>query len=129
MTRRKCVLVVDDYTDSLELLARTFEYAGFIVLIADNGADAVAAATQRRPDAVVMDLQMPMMDGIEATRRIKTNESARGIPVVAYSAMGRSVSGLDMFFAVCEKPCSLDDLVDAVNDAIASASDDAPPEE
>lgn len=121
---RKCVLIVDDYTDSLELLARTFQYAGFTVLVAENGADAVAAATQRHPDAVVMDLQMPVMDGIEATRRIKTDESAKGIPVVAYSAMIRSAWGLELFFAVCQKPCSLDHLVDVVNEAIDSAGRD-----
>lgn len=118
---RKCVLVVDDYRDSLELLVRTFEYAGFTVLVADNGADAVATAAQRLPDAVVIDLQMPVMDGIEATRQIKTHASAKGIPVVAYSAMVRSACSLDLFFAVCEKPCSLDHLVDLVNEAIASA--------
>ena len=129
MPPRRCVLVVDDYRDSLELLARTFEYAGFTVLVADNGADAVAAAIQRHPDAVVMDLQMPVMDGLEATRRIKAHESAKHIPVVAYSAMVLSVRGFDLFFAVCQKPCALDHLVALVREAIARAGGDLTLEE
>ena len=115
------VLVVDDYKDSQELLELTFRFAGFVVLDADNGETAVSAAKQHRPDAVVMDLHMPVMDGFEATRQLKADASLRFIPVVAYSAIV-AAHRPDLFSAICQKPCSLDRLVDVVNELIASAA-------
>jgi len=115
------VLVVDDYRDSQELLELTFRFAGFVVLVADNGENAVRAAKQHRPDAVVMDLHMPVMDGFEATRQFKADAALRFIPVVAYSA-AVAAHWPDLFSAICQKPCSLDHLVDVVNEVIAKAA-------
>lgn len=120
MTDRKHVLVVDDYRDSLEFLEMTFRFAGFVVSLSDNGEDAVLAAKRHRPDAVVMDLHMPGMDGFETTKQLKADAAPRVIPVVAYSATAVSLCTIKLFFAVCEKPCSPDHLVAIVNLAIAN---------
>ena len=115
------VLVVDDYRDSQELLELTFRFAGFVVLVADNGENAVIAAKQHRPDAVVMDLHMPVMDGFEATRQLKADVVLSLIPVIAHSAVA-AADRPDLFSAICMKTCSLDHLVDVVNEVIASAA-------
>ena len=65
------VLVVDDYGDIREVLAGVLEDAGFVVRTAANGLEALIAAYEMRPGVIVMDVSMPVLDGIEATRLIK----------------------------------------------------------
>ncbi len=79
------VLVVDDFQDAREMYAEYLEYAGYRVATAANGAEAVEKALSERPDAILMDLSMPLMDGWEATRILKADERTREIPVLALS--------------------------------------------
>jgi len=79
------VLVVDDFQDAREMYAEYLEYAGYRVATAANGADAVEKALSERPNAILMDLSMPLMDGYEATRILKADERTREIPVLALS--------------------------------------------
>jgi two-component system, cell cycle response regulator DivK len=103
------VLVVDDFRDNREMYAEYLSHAGFRVAEAADGAEAVRLATEMRPDLVVMDLALPGMDGIEATRRIKKNPQTRRIPILALTghalvkvaAQAREV-GCDAFVT---KPC------------------------
>ena len=121
----KLVLVVDDYEDSREMLDLILRQAGFVVSFAVNGAEAVAAARDQHPDAVVMDLFMPVMDGFEATRQIKADPALKGVPVIAYSAKASSANEHDhLFAAICQKPCPPERLIALLNEAV----ENAPPE-
>jgi two-component system cell cycle response regulator DivK len=79
------VLVVDDYGDVRDALARVLEDAGFVVRTATNGLEALIAAYEMRPGVIVMDVSMPVLDGIEATRLIKAGEATRDARVIAYT--------------------------------------------
>lgn len=80
---KRTVLVVDDYDDAREMYAEYLEFAGFRVETARDGAEAVEKANSAQPDVILMDLSLPVMDGWEATRRLKSAEDTRDIPVVA----------------------------------------------
>lgn len=80
------ILVVDDTRDSRELFVEFLRLSGFQAEQAASGAEALDKAATLRPSAIVMDLEMPEMDGWEATRRLKADERTRSIPVVALSA-------------------------------------------
>jgi CheY-like chemotaxis protein len=82
----KTVLVVDDAPDIRELLGILLSMNGCRVVEAENGQRAVDLAPHVRPDLILMDLSMPVLDGYEATRRLKARPESSGIPVVAVSA-------------------------------------------
>jgi two-component system sensor histidine kinase/response regulator len=79
------ILLADDEPDVRTFLARVFEHLGHQTLEAGNGADALDIARARSVDAIVMDINMPIMDGIVATRMLKRDARTAGIPVVALS--------------------------------------------
>lgn len=83
---RNAVLVVDDYADGRELLSLVLHNAGFVVRTASNGLEAVLAAYELRPAVIVMDMMLPVLDGIEATRLIKAIDELRDASVIAYTA-------------------------------------------
>jgi hypothetical protein len=74
------VLVVDDYEDNRQMYAELLSYAGFAVIEASNGAEGLATAQTVLPDLIVMDLSLPVMDGWEATRRLKSDARTKHIP-------------------------------------------------
>ena len=80
------VMVVDDSDDIRQLICLNLRGKGYLVLEAANGAEAVELATRSHPGLILMDLSMPVMDGYEATRRIKALPGFCEIPVVAISA-------------------------------------------
>ncbi len=80
------VLVVDDHPDFLEALRVFLHASGFHVQTADNGADAVAWATEHRPDAIVMDVSMPVLDGIAATAQLRSSPQTASIPIIGFTA-------------------------------------------
>jgi len=109
------ILVVDDYADAREMYAEYLEYSGFRTAQAKNGVEALEQAFSLSPDVILMDLSLPVMDGWEATRRLKKDARTKDIPVVAltgHALEGHSESareaGCDAFLA---KPCLPDDLV------------------
>jgi CheY-like chemotaxis protein len=79
------VLVVDDFDDAREMYSEYLEYAGFAVDVARNGVEAVEKAKFVMPDIILMDLSLPIMDGWEATRRLKQDQRTRNIPVITLS--------------------------------------------
>jgi two-component system cell cycle response regulator DivK len=81
------VLIVDDNEANAKLARDVLEHAGMRTLCAGTAAEAVALATEHRPDIVLMDLRLPDLDGAEATRRLADDERTAGIPVLALSAM------------------------------------------
>jgi len=80
------ILCVDDEPTQLILLRFAFERAGFRVLSANNGQEAVELTNQHQPDLILMDLMMPLMDGYQATAAIKSNPALSHIPIVLYTA-------------------------------------------
>lgn len=80
------ILYVEDNEDNIYMLHRRLVRAGFTVVIARDGAQGVAAAGAEHPDLILMDLGMPVVDGWEATRRIKAAPATKHIPVIALTA-------------------------------------------
>ncbi|MHB0915165.1 MAG: response regulator [Thermoleophilia bacterium] len=80
------ILVVEDNPMNLELVTDLLEAHGFEVFQAQNGADALRVAAELVPDLILMDIQLPGMDGLEVTRQLKNNERTSGINVVALTA-------------------------------------------
>lgn len=86
---RSTVLVVEDDRDIRALLKLTLEVAGYRVIEADNGVDGIAAARQYEPDAILMDMSMPLMDGCQSIRRIRQNPRLASVPIIACTAYNR----------------------------------------
>jgi CheY-like chemotaxis protein len=112
---RPRVLLVDDYPDAREMYTAYLEYSGFDVIPAGNGVEALTLAAEAMPDIILMDLSLPVMDGWEATRRLKADERTASIPVVALTghalagiSEGAKRAGCDAFVT---KPCLPEDLV------------------
>ena len=76
----KRILVVEDQPDNRQILRDLLTSVGYQLLEAEDGAQGVAAAEANRPDLILMDIQMPVLDGYEATRRIKANPELKGDP-------------------------------------------------
>lgn len=77
------VLIIDDEPDNIELLTRRLVRRGFVVLSAMSAEDGIAKAVAEQPDIVLMDIKMPIVDGFEATRRLKADPATKAIPVIA----------------------------------------------
>lgn len=107
-SRRRAVLVVDDYGDIREVVAEVLRTAGFVVRTAANGLEALLAAHEMRPAVIVMDLSMPVLDGIAATKLIKAHEATCQTRVIAYSATPPLDDrvGQTLFTAVLQKPAT-----------------------
>jgi CheY-like chemotaxis protein len=80
------VLCVEDNDDNIFVLKSRLARAGFSVVVATDGAEAVAMAASEQPDIILMDLSLPVLDGWEATRRIKAAPATNHIPVIALTA-------------------------------------------
>jgi CheY-like chemotaxis protein len=112
------ILVVEDNERNLKLVRDVLQYAGYDVLAARSGEQGVALARERLPDLVLMDLQLPEMDGAEALRRLRADPLTRAIPVVAVTAFAMKDDrerALDAGFdSYIEKPISVRALPDQV---------------
>ena len=115
MSQQPLVLVVDDFQDNREMYAEYLAFSGFRVIQAANGKEALDQAFANQPDIIIMDLSLPVMDGWEATRRLKADGRTHAIPVVALTghamqghSKGAIEAGCDSFVA---KPCLPDQLV------------------
>lgn len=80
------ILVVEDNEENRDSLKRRLERRGFTVLIAEDGQQGIDTATAEKPDLILMDMNMPVLDGWEATRRIKALPDLAGTPVIALTA-------------------------------------------
>jgi two-component system, cell cycle response regulator DivK len=121
--QRPLVLIVEDQSELRRLYAQQFTICGFDVIEAENGADAIAHTTSHAPDVVLMDLSLPVVDGWEATRRLKNDARTAHIPVVALTAhdgageLQRATrAGCDWFVP---KPCPPDALITEVRRVLA----------
>ena len=120
------VLVVDDYPDAREMYSEYLAYSGYEVIEAATGIEALQRAIDDQPDIILMDLSLPVMDGWEATRRLKADDRTAGIPVVALTghalagiSEGAKRAGCDAFVT---KPCLPEDLVHEIKRVLERTS-------
>jgi CheY-like chemotaxis protein len=113
---KKTILVVDDEKDVLSVLERRLTVAGYTVITADNGNDAIILAKSKRPDLIILDIIMPGMDGGEVAGRLREIPQTKDIPVVYLTCLftkkevdeeGHVVAG-NVFVA---KPYKIDELL------------------
>lgn len=115
------VLIVEDYPDCRDMYAMYLGLAGFRVLKARDGFEALELARQALPDLILMDLGLPGIDGCEVTRRLKQDGATRGVPVVALTAQAPLPADLIAsagFESVITKPCLPDELADRVQEFV-----------
>lgn len=122
--RNLSVLVVDDFPDTVDLLAEILGDNGYSVNVAFDGTDAIDRALQAQPDLILMDLAMPNLDGLAATRRLKGDPRTHDIPVVLYTGHPGADVAQRAHEAGCRsvitKPALEQVLLDAVDDALRS---------
>lgn len=124
--RSPLVLVVDDFDDARDLYRTCLEQAGYRTAEARNGAEAIDRAIELRPDVVLLDLAMPVLDGVEAARRLKADDRTRdsrllvltGYAVARYAEPARA-AGCER---VLVKPVLPSDLVDAIGELLGPVS-------
>ena len=116
---RPTVLVVEDFEDNRFMMRRLLEMSGYRVVEAVNGNQAVEAAERERPDIILMDLSLPMLDGLAATRRIRAHDGLSKVPIVAVSAHDSADFHAEALAAGCDeyvtKPIDFDQLVQLLN--------------
>src|SRR5262250_2944060 len=88
MTKR--ILVVEDQEDNRQIVRDMLSATDYEVVDAENGEEALAAVAKQRPDLILMDIQLPVLDGYEATRRIKADPSLASIPIIAVTSYALS---------------------------------------
>jgi CheY-like chemotaxis protein len=120
------LLLVDDVEDNRFVFSTVLARNGYDVLIATNGREAVEQAKVVAPDLILMDLQMPVMDGWEATRLLKADSATASIPIVALSAGDPASARLKDagFCAYVRKPILGRELARAVETCLRSASEE-----
>ncbi|MCC0177499.1 response regulator [Waterburya agarophytonicola K14] len=118
----KTILVVDDTKSQLDMMANYLTKAGYSIILANNGEDAIALAIEKKPDLIVTDWMMPKMGGLDVCRKLKKNPETENIPVVACTAKDRDVDRMwamkQGVKAYVTKPCTQDELVNAVEGVI-----------
>jgi CheY-like chemotaxis protein len=82
------ILAVEDSADNLAVISLALQQQGYRVVTAGNGEDAIRIATQTHPHLILMDINLPALDGLAATRRIREYEPLRDVPVIAITAFG-----------------------------------------
>lgn len=123
MTAR--ILIVEDHEDNRRILRDLLTSAGFEVIEAVTGIAGVTAAEAERPDLILMDIQLPEIDGYEATRRIKSRRDLQSIPIIAVTSYALSGDDTRAFEAGCvayiTKPFSPRELLAKVREHLPAA--------
>jgi CheY-like chemotaxis protein len=113
-SQQPTIMVVEDFEDNRFMMRRLLEMSGYRVLEAVNGEEAVELAQRERPGLILMDLSLPQLDGLAATRRIRQHPEMRDVPIVAVSAHDTADFHADALAAGCNdyvtKPIDFDQL-------------------
>jgi two-component system, cell cycle response regulator DivK len=118
------ILYIEDNDDNVYMLKLRFELLdGFEVLVADNGKEGIVTAIAERPDVILMDLDLPVVDGWEASRRLKSDPATHDIPIIALTAHAMAGSREKALAAGCDdfdtKPLDFDRLLQKINVLLA----------
>lgn len=120
------ILLVEDNDDNREMLSRRLARRGYEVLEATDGEQAIAMAGNQSPDVVLMDISLPVLDGLEATQRLKASPGTRDIPVIALTAHAMSGDRERAIAAGCDdydiKPIELPRLLSKIECALHSGA-------
>lgn len=112
------VLLVEDNEMNRDMLSRRLIRRGYEVVFAVDGRQGVDMAHSEKPDIILMDMSLPVMDGWEATRRVKSDEASRGVPVIGLTAHAMSGDREKAIEAGCDdydtKPVELDRLIEKI---------------
>ena len=112
---RRTVLVVEDFEDNRFMMRRLLEMSGYHVVEAVNGQQAVELAGAEKPDVILMDLSLPMLDGLAATRKIRERDGQSRVPIIAVSAHDSADFHAEALAAGCNeyvtKPIDFDQLI------------------
>jgi two-component system cell cycle response regulator DivK len=115
----RTIMVVEDYDDTRILLRHGLEGMGYSVLEASNGQEAVDIAEREHPDLILMDLDLPILDGIAATQRIRQQAEMESVPIVAVTAYPMSYTHVKAFAKGCNeympKPIDMSELAELVD--------------
>ena len=118
----KTVLIVDDLKAQLDLMAKYLSEAGYKIILANSGEEAIALTLANKPDAIVTDWMMPTMGGLDICRKLKKNSETKDIPVVACTAKDRDVDRMwalkQGVKAYVTKPFTSQELVSVVQGII-----------
>lgn len=120
------ILLVEDNEFNRDMLSRRLQRKGFDVIIAEDGSGGIQLAREGRPDLILMDMDLPVLDGWEATRQLKADPATRSIPVVALTAHAMQTdhdramaSGCDDF---ATKPIEFTALLEKIQRALGQGS-------
>jgi CheY-like chemotaxis protein len=123
---RPLILVAEDYTDARELFQEFLELQGYDVIVARDGGQAVERARAELPDLVLMDISMPVLDGLDATRALKHDAATRDIPILAHSAHALVSDALAARAAGCDtvvpKPSAPSAMADKIRAMLAASA-------
>ncbi|MGB3178117.1 MAG: response regulator [Albidovulum sp.] len=117
------ILIVEDNDMNLDMLSRRLERKGFAIVSARDGKSGVEAASRERPNLILMDMSLPVMDGWAATKAIKADPSTSSIPVIALTAHAMETDRDKALEAGCDdfqtKPIDLASLLETINRLVA----------
>ncbi|WP_414475073.1 response regulator [Microvirga sp. M2] len=120
------ILLVEDNELNRDMLSRRLVRKGYDVLIAEDGAKGLSAAAEGKPDLILMDMSLPVVDGWEATRRLKAEPRTRSIPVIALTAHAMSSDREKAVAAGCDdydtKPVELERLLAKIERLLQAGS-------
>ena len=123
------VLLVEDNEMNRDMLSRRLIRRGFQVVFAMDGQQGIDLARSERPDIILMDMSLPVIDGWEATRRLKADDATRSVPVIGLTAHAMSGDREKAIEAGCDdydtKPVELDRLIGKIERLLGTAKDEA----
>jgi two-component system, cell cycle response regulator DivK len=123
------VLLVEDNEMNRDMLSRRLIRRGFRVVFAMDGQQGIDLARSERPDVILMDMSLPIIDGWEATRRLKADDATRSVPVIGLTAHAMSGDREKAIEAGCDdydtKPVELDRLIGKIKRLLGTAKDEA----
>ena len=121
----KKVLYVEDNPRNLRLVRKFLEHAGYEVIEATTGMDGVKLAREQKPDLLLMDINLPDIDGLEATRRLKTSAETKSTPIIALTANAMHGDRERCLAGGCDgyvpKPINKKELLETVKEFVANA--------
>lgn len=120
------ILIAEDNELNRELLVTVLNFNGFVTITANDGAEAVSLAKSEQPELVLMDIQMPKLDGFDALKRLRSSTETTSIPVVAVTGnvMPHDLDRITQsgFDSIIYKPYKIDELLTAINAVLKPAS-------